>query len=58
MELSNRALQDKLARRGMQINTLDTTPFRAKLEPFYADQKAQFGTTTWALLEKSTGKLA
>jgi tripartite ATP-independent transporter DctP family solute receptor len=58
MELSNRALQDKLARRGMQINAVETAPFRAKLEPFYTDQKAQFGATTWALLEKTTGRLA
>jgi TRAP-type C4-dicarboxylate transport system substrate-binding protein len=50
MELSNRALQDKLARRGMAINAVDTTPFRAKLQPFYAEQKAQFGAANWALL--------
>jgi len=50
MELSNRALQDKLARRGMAINAVDVAPFRAKLQPFYAEQKAQFGAANWALL--------
>ena len=30
---------------------------RAKLGPFYARWKAEFGTQAWDLLEKSAGKL-
>lgn len=58
MELSNASLADKLVRRGMVLNTVDTAPFRAKLKPFYAAQKAEFGAEAWGLLERSVGTLA
>jgi hypothetical protein len=41
----------------MQINQVDTAPFRAKLKPFYASERSDFGDTAWALLEKSVGSL-
>ena len=59
MELSNASLEEKMSRvYRMQINTVDTTPFRAKLKPFYAREKADFGDTAWSLLEKAAGVLA
>jgi TRAP-type transport system periplasmic protein len=58
MELSNASLEEKLGRRGLQINPVDATSFRAKLRPFYAGQKADFGASAWALLEKTAGTLA
>jgi len=56
-ELSNASLADKLARRGMKVNQVDTTPFREKLKPFYAAQRKEFGEEVWAVLQKSTGNL-
>ncbi len=58
MELSNASLAEKMARvYRMQINTVDTAPFRAKLKPFYASERSDFGETAWGLLEKSVGAL-
>jgi tripartite ATP-independent transporter DctP family solute receptor len=58
MEISNASLAEKMARvYRMQINTVDTAPFRAKLKPFYASERADFGDTAWGLLEKSVGTL-
>lgn len=57
MELSNASLADKLVRRGMQLNTVDTAPFRAKLQPFYVAQHAEFGDEAWRALEQSVGRL-
>ncbi len=51
------ALRDKLAREGMTVNTPDPATFRARLGPYYAYWKTQFGPTAWSLLEASTGKL-
>lgn len=53
----NATLRDKLARRGLKINDVDTAPFRAKLRPFYARWKNEFGSSAWALLEEHAGKL-
>lgn len=58
MELSNASLADKLVRRGMKLNAVDTAPFREKLKPFYVSEKQQFGDEAWSALEKSVGKLA
>ena len=59
MELSNASLAEKMSRvYRMQINTVDTAPFRAKLKPFYASERGEFGETAWGLLEKSVGSLA
>lgn len=56
--LLNVSLRDKLARRGMKVNDVDTAPFRAKLGSFYARWKGEFGSSAWALLEQNSGKLA
>lgn len=59
MELSNASLAEKMGRvYRMQINRVETAPFRAKLKPFYAKEKADFGPEAWALLEKSVGSLS
>jgi tripartite ATP-independent transporter DctP family solute receptor len=57
--LLNASLADKLARRGMQVNSADTASFRAKLRDakFYDHWRSEFGTTAWDLLEASSGKL-
>ena len=54
----NVTLQAKLAAQGMAINSPDPAPFKAKLGPFYARWKAEFGPVAWGLLEKYAGKLA
>jgi len=58
--LLNEALSEKLARRGMTIGRADTSGFRAKLRAsgFYTKWRDKFGAQAWALLEKSSGKLA
>jgi tripartite ATP-independent transporter DctP family solute receptor len=59
MELSNASLAEKMGRvYRMQINHVDTVPFRAKLKPFYAKEKSDFGPEAWGLLEKSVGTLS
>jgi tripartite ATP-independent transporter DctP family solute receptor len=59
-QLRNASLADKLGRRGMVLNTADTSGFRAALASsgFYARWKDRFGTQAWSLLEASSGKLA
>ncbi len=59
-QLRNDSLSDKLARRGMTINKADTSGFRAKLSSsgFYTKWAGKFGSQAWALLEKTSGKLA
>ncbi len=58
MELSNASLAEKMSRvYRMQVNAVDTAPFRAKLKPFYASERADFGETAWGLLERSVGAL-
>lgn len=54
----NESLTDKLARRGLTVNTVEPAGFRAKLGPFYAKWKAEFGERAWSMLESTTGKLA
>ena len=58
MELSNASLSDKLVRRGMILNRVETAPFRQKLKPFYVAQRQEFGDEAWGLLEKSVGRLS
>ncbi|GAC1617589.1 MAG: TRAP transporter substrate-binding protein [Candidatus Elarobacter sp.] len=59
-QLRNESLSEKLARRGMTINRADTSGFRTKLSSsgFYQKWSGKFGAQAWALLEKSSGKLA
>ena len=59
MELSNASLAEKMGRvYGMKINAVETAPFRARLKPFYAREKADFGPDAWSLLERSVGTLS
>ena len=59
MELSNASLAEKMSRvYRMQVNVVETAPFRAKLKPFYAREKADFGNDAWSLLERSVGTLS
>ena len=59
-QLRNDSLSEKLSRRGMTINKADTSGLRAKLSSsgFYTKWSGKFGAQAWALLEKSSGKLA
>lgn len=59
-QLRNDSLSEKLARRGLTINKADTSGFRAKLTSagFYTKWRDKFGAPAWALLEKTSGKLA
>ena len=56
----NNSLRDKLHRLGMQINDVDTAPFRAKLagSGFYTKYKTQYGDQAWGLLEQAAGRLS
>jgi tripartite ATP-independent transporter DctP family solute receptor len=58
--LRNDSLAEKLVRRGMTINHAETGSLRAKLAAsgFYGKWRDKFGAQAWALLEKSSGKLA
>jgi tripartite ATP-independent transporter DctP family solute receptor len=56
----NAGLQKELADKGMVFNQPKVDAFRDKLRSggFYAEWKGKYGDEAWALLEKSTGKLA
>jgi tripartite ATP-independent transporter DctP family solute receptor len=58
--LLNDALSEKLVRRGMTVLHAETGGFRTKLASsgFYTKWRDKFGAQAWALLEKSSGKLA
>jgi tripartite ATP-independent transporter DctP family solute receptor len=58
VSLLNVSLADKLRRRGLELHRVDQGPFRAKLRPFYAKWKAEFGERAWSALERSAGTLA
>jgi tripartite ATP-independent transporter DctP family solute receptor len=53
----NDTLTTKLASQGLAVNSIkDPAAFRAKLAPFYATWKGEFGPTAWDLLEKGSGQ--
>lgn len=56
----NAGLQTDLAGRGMTFNQPRIDAFRDKLRQagFYTEWRGKFGDEAWALLERSTGKLA
>jgi tripartite ATP-independent transporter DctP family solute receptor len=56
----NASLQKELADKSMVFNQPKIDAFRDKLRSagFYAEWKGKYGDEAWALLEKSTGKLA
>jgi TRAP-type C4-dicarboxylate transport system substrate-binding protein len=57
--LLEKTLLDQLARQGMVVNQTDSDAFRARLGPYYARWKVEFGPGLWALLEDySGGKLS
>ena len=53
--LLGRTLLDKVTRQGMQVNPIDADAFRARLGPYYARCKADFGSSLWTLLEEYGG---
>lgn len=59
-ETLNASLETKLKGFGMQFNRVDTKPFRESLQKsgYYVEWQKKFGSDTWSLLEKYTGKLA
>jgi TRAP-type C4-dicarboxylate transport system substrate-binding protein len=60
MAALNVNLQQEIAAKGMVFNTPRTDPFREKLRSagYYSEWKNKFGPEAWAVLERSTGKLA
>ncbi len=58
--LLNASLQKELADKGMVFNQAKAETFRDRLGKagFYAEWKAKYGDEAWALLERSSGKLA
>ena len=57
VETMNATLAQNLQKHGLAINKADPASFRAKLGPFYARWKAEFGSGAWDMLEKYAGKL-
>jgi tripartite ATP-independent transporter DctP family solute receptor len=57
VEQINAAGTEELARRGMHVNTADTTSFRARLGDFYKSWRAKAGPGVWKLLEVYTGEI-
>jgi len=53
----NAAGAEELARRGMQVNTADTTSFRSRLGDFYKSWRAKAGPEIWKLLEAYAGDI-
>lgn len=56
----NATLQKELASKGMVFNEAKPDSFRARLREagFYSEWKAKFGEEAWAILERSTKKMA
>jgi TRAP-type transport system periplasmic protein len=57
VEKINAAGAEKLARRGMQVNTADTASFRARLGDFYSHWRNKVGPELWRLLESYAGDI-
>ena len=53
MHIQDASLTDKLQRQGMLVNKADTASMKARLGPYYARWKAEFGPTVWNLLAQS-----
>ena len=51
------SLASKLVREGLTMNKADTSGMRARLGPYYARWKNEFGPTAWGLLEQFAGRL-
>ena len=59
MDALSKTAQNTLAQKGMIINTVDTAPFKAKLQKstYYADWRAKLGDNTFKLVESYVGPL-
>lgn len=57
VEQINAAGGEELVRLGMQVNTADTTSFRARLGDFYKRWRAKAGPELWRLLESYAGDI-
>ena len=57
IERVNAAGAEELVRRGMQVNTADTTSFRSRLGDFYKSWRAKAGPEIWKLLEAYAGDI-
>ncbi len=57
---AQRVAAAELSAKGLAFNQPDPAPFRDKLRKagFYGEWKGRYGDEAWAILEKSTGKLA
>jgi tripartite ATP-independent transporter DctP family solute receptor len=56
----NSSLEKTLTDKGLQIATVETAPFRAKLQSagFYKEWRDKFGQEAWGLLEKHAGAIS
>jgi TRAP-type transport system periplasmic protein len=56
----NATFKADLTAKGMEFITVDTKPFRAKLQAagFYKEWKGKYGDEAWAVLEKYTGTIS
>jgi TRAP-type transport system periplasmic protein len=56
----NATFKADLTAKGMEFISVDTKPFRAKLQAagFYKEWKAKYGDEAWAVLEKYTGAIS
>lgn len=56
----NNSLEKELADKGMTIASVETAPFRQKLQSsgFYKEWREKFGPEAWALLEKHAGAIS
>jgi tripartite ATP-independent transporter DctP family solute receptor len=59
LEELNKGLADQLRSKGMELSTIDTDSFRAKLREagFYATWREKIGGEAWEILESYAGKL-
>ena len=55
IEKVNAVGAEELERRGMKVNTADTTSFRARLGDFYSSWRKKAGPQAWRLLEYYAG---
>jgi TRAP-type transport system periplasmic protein len=53
----NASLRDDFVKRGLVLNEVDQTAFRAKLPDVYAIWKEKLGSKCWSLVEAEVGKL-
>ena len=57
---ANATVEKSLVDKGMQVSTVDTAAFRAKLQSagFYKEWRGKFGEDAWKLIETVTGPIA